>query len=65
MPWSAKQKKVARAVKHGFKPTGSAKGFTQDFADLVVEESGDTIRRRRGRTAEHMLGKGAKPAPKR
>jgi hypothetical protein len=38
MPWSGKQEKVARAVEHGWKPKGKAKGFTKDFAAQVVEE---------------------------
>jgi hypothetical protein len=50
MPWSKKQEKVALAVAHGFKPKGSAKGFTKAFAAQVIAES--------------KLGKGAKPAPK-
>lgn len=39
MPWTAKQQRVAQAVKHGWKPKGKAKGFTPKFADEVVEES--------------------------
>jgi hypothetical protein len=39
MPWTAKQQKTARAVKHGWKPTGSAKGFTRRFASEVVAET--------------------------
>jgi hypothetical protein len=38
MPWSKKQMQVAEAVKHGWKPKGSAKGFTKEFADQVIEE---------------------------
>ena len=30
--------RVAEAVKHGWKPKGSAKGFTQDFAEQVISE---------------------------
>jgi hypothetical protein len=41
MPWSSKQKKLARAVMHGFKPTGKAKDFSKDFASLVVVESNE------------------------
>ena len=36
MPWTKKQQRVAEAVKHGWKPTGSAKGFTRKFANEVV-----------------------------
>lgn len=39
MPWTKRQQDVARAVEHGWKPKGSAKGFTQDFAEQVTEES--------------------------
>jgi hypothetical protein len=39
MPWTWEQQKLARAVKHGWKPKGSAKGFTKAFANQVVEES--------------------------
>lgn len=61
-PWSKKQQDLARAVTHGFKPTGKAKGFTADFASQVLEESdGDKTRRK---AAESKLGKGAKAAPK-
>ena len=38
MPWSQKQMRVAEAVKHGWKPKGSAKGFTHDFAEQVISE---------------------------
>lgn len=51
MPWSKKQKQVAQAVAHGWKPKGEAKGFSKSFAAQVIAES--------------KLGKGAKPAPKR
>jgi hypothetical protein len=57
MPWSRKQKQVALAVEHGWKPTGSAKGFTRGFAEQVIEESGDAKKRRKA--AEDRLGKGA------
>jgi hypothetical protein len=63
MPWSKKQKRVAQAVEHGWKPTGSAKGFSKDFAEQVIEESDDMKKRRK--KAEQMMGKGAQPAPKR
>lgn len=39
MPWTKKQQHVAQAVAHGWKPKGSAKGFTRSFATEVVEES--------------------------
>lgn len=51
MPWSAKQQAVARAVEHGWKPTGSAKGFTKSFASQVLEESGKK-RKKRGTLGE-------------
>jgi hypothetical protein len=38
MPWSKKQVRTAEAVKHGWKPQGSAKGFTHSFASQVVSE---------------------------
>ncbi len=62
MPYTSKQKRLAQAVSHGFKPTGSAKGFTKDFAEQVVEESDDEKKRRKA--AEDRLGKGAKASPK-
>jgi hypothetical protein len=61
-PWSTKQKKLAQAVAHGFKPTGSAKGFTKGFAEQVIEESEDQKKRRK--KAEDKLGPGARMAPK-
>lgn len=39
MPYTRKQQNLARAVEHGFKPTGSAKGFSKGFASQVTEES--------------------------
>ncbi len=39
MPYTKKQQDLARAVEHGFKPTGSAKGFSRKFAEEVTEES--------------------------
>jgi len=63
MPWSSKQKKLAQAVAHGFKPTGSAKGFSKDFAAQVIEESPDEKKRRK--KAEEMMGRGAHAAMKR
>ena len=62
MPWSDKTKKLAQAVAHGFKPTGSAKGFDRGFAEQVLEESGEEKKRRK--KAEDMLGKGAHAALK-
>lgn len=53
MPWSRKTAKLARAVAHGFKPTGSAKGFTTAFARQVIAEGvkgktiGDLTRRKK------------------
>lgn len=38
MPWSAAQVRTAQAVKHGWRPKGSAKGFTRKFAAQVVSE---------------------------
>ena len=63
MPWTKKQKRVALAVEHGWRPTGSAKGFTKGFAEQVIEESDEMKKRRK--KAEQMMGKGAQPAPKR
>ena len=63
MPWTRKQQRVAQAVEHGWKPKGSAKGFTRSFAAQVIEESdGDKAKRRK---AEGKLGKGAHMASKR
>jgi len=39
MPWTSKQQKLARAVEHGFKPTGKAKGFSKAFAEYVIQET--------------------------
>lgn len=47
MPWSRKQVKLARAVKHGFKPTGKAKGFGKNVADLILRETGHRKKKRR------------------
>ena len=41
MPWTKKQQDLANAVRHGFKPTGAAKGFTKEFADQVHVESNE------------------------
>ena len=38
MPWSRSQMKLAQAVKHGFKPTGKAAGFSKSFANQVIAE---------------------------
>ncbi len=37
-PWSEAQVKTARAVSHGWKPKGSAKGFSLGFARDVISE---------------------------
>jgi len=63
VPYSRKQVRLAQAVEHGFKPTGKAKGFSQGFAEQVLEESGEDKKRRKA--AEDKMGKGAKAAPKR
>jgi len=47
MPWSRKQVKLAEAVKHGFKPTGKAAGFSKSFANQVIAE---------GTKGENMAG---------
>lgn len=39
MPWPEATRRLARAVAHGFKPSGSAKGFSKDFASQVLAES--------------------------
>jgi hypothetical protein len=39
VPWTKKQQRTAQAVEHGWKPKGSAKGFTSKFAEQVVQES--------------------------
>lgn len=62
MPWSKKQQQTARAVEHGWKPKGSAKGFTKGFADQVIEESDQEKSNRK--KAEAKLGKGAHMAPR-
>lgn len=41
MPYTKSQVKLAQAVKHGFHPTGKAKGFSEDFADQVVTETNE------------------------
>lgn len=47
MPWTAKQKKTARAVAHGWKPKGSAKGFGKNLADLILEEEDKPKRKKK------------------
>ena len=73
MPWTKKQQDVARAVEHGWKPKGSAKGFTKDFAEEVTSESKHMRtrppvkkdkRKRKMSRAEEMLGPGAQSAVK-
>lgn len=67
MPWTKKQQQVAQAVKHGWHPKGSAKGFTKAFASEVVAESKTMPTRppvskdedERRKRAESKLGKGA------
>ncbi len=54
MPWTAKTQRLAQAVRHGFHPTGSAKGFTASFADQVVEESKALPTKRK--VKKHSLG---------
>ena len=41
MPYTRKQVRVAEAVTHGWKPKGSAKSFTSDFAKRLLEETDD------------------------
>jgi hypothetical protein len=41
MPWTSKQKRVAQAVAHGWKPKGKAKDFGRDLADLILRETKD------------------------
>lgn len=65
MPWTRKQQDMARAVKHGFKPTGKAKGFDRDFAEQVLDESDMDEHMKRKKKAEMMLGKGAHAGTKR
>ena len=60
MPWTAKQQRVAQAVKHGWKPTGSAKGFTRKFASEVVSESASMptrppVKKKRPKILEHAF----------
>lgn len=50
MPYNASQMKTAMAVKHGWKPSGSAKGFTKDFAEHVLEMG--EKKKRRGTVGE-------------
>lgn len=46
MPWTAEQMKTARAIAHGWKPKGSAKGFTRQFAEQVIAEG---VKRRKSK----------------
>ena len=46
MPWSPEQVKVAQAVAHGWRPKGSAKGFTRRFAEQVIAEGVKKKRRK-------------------
>ena len=46
MPYNRAQVKLAQAVSHGFKPTGSASGFSKGFATQVLEESGKAKKKR-------------------
>ena len=72
MPYTKKQVRVAEAVKHGWKPKGSAAGFTENFAEKVLTESekpggikGAATEKKRKQAAENMLGKGAHAGIKR
>lgn len=57
MPWSKQQVRVAEAVKHGWRPTGSAKGFTQSFAEQVIQEGQKIVRKRyKGKSLRDMTG---------
>ena len=57
MPWSKAQESTAQAVLHGWKPTGSAKGFDRAFAAQVVEESGKKLRKKyRGKSLRDLMG---------
>lgn len=47
MPWTHEQVRVAQAVEHGWKPTGSAKGFSKDFATQVIAEGEKGKRRKK------------------
>jgi hypothetical protein len=66
MPYSKRafatkaQVRTAQAVAHGWKPKGSAKGFTEGFADKLLSEV--AARKKKKAKAEMMMGKGAKPA---
>lgn len=58
MPWTRKQQKLARAVSHGFKPTGQASGFGKTFAEQVLEET--AALKARKKAAEDRMGRGAR-----
>ncbi len=66
MPWTKSQIRTAQAVEHGWKPKGSAKGFTEKFAAEVIQESesGEYAKPKRKHIskAEQHMGKGAKLA---
>ena len=55
MPWSDQQMKVARAVEHGWEPTGSAKGFTRKFAKQVIREGVKRKNKHRGKSLGDMM----------
>lgn len=40
-PFTRRQRDLARAVRHGFKPTRSAKGFSRQFAEQVKVETNE------------------------
>ncbi len=58
MPWSKKQMRVAQAVEHGWKPKGSAKGFTKSFASQVIAEGvkGEHKKARKSLKTESVRG---------
>jgi hypothetical protein len=53
MPWTERQKRTARAVAHGWKPKGKAKGFGRNLADLILSESRSGHYRKKKRKKEH------------
>jgi len=55
MPWTEAQQRTARAVEHGWKPKGSAKSFTKDFAEKVISESPKRKRKTLGSLVEHAM----------
>jgi hypothetical protein len=64
MPYTKKQRNLANAIEHGFKPTGKAKGFTKAFAEQVITEEDARGKRSRQGRASFMGGAGTKIAPK-